>query len=864
MQAPPERLGSFYLGAEYDLESNRRLDIPVDYDARDLTTHAICIGMTGSGKTGLCLGLLEEAAIDKVPTILIDPKGDITNLLLQFPELRSEDFQPWVNVDDARRAGQTVADYAQSTAARWREGLAGWGIGSERIRLLQESTEFTIYTPGSDAGLPISILGSLAADSGQLDFDSHAEAIRERISGTVLALLGLVGLEADPIRSREAILLANIFEHFWRQNESLDLAQLILAIQNPPLPKLGVFDTDTFYPEKERFELAMAFNNLMASPNFQSWLEGDALDIDHLFYAADGQPRHSIFYIAHLSDSERMFFVTLLLENLLTWVRRQSGTTSLRALLYFDEIFGFMPPTAEPPSKRPLMTLLKQARAFGLGCLLVTQNPVDIDYKGLTNAGTWFIGKLQAEGDKVRVLQGLQDAITEAGGSGEKIDFDALLSRLGHRVFLLHNVHQPQPLIFQTRWVMSYLRGPLTKPQVRQLMESRQARLEAEPASPSAPPKPAEPPQPVTTATTPPPPVDAAPAAPTGLFDHPPTLEPDVPQVYLPIRLSEQAAIHRLSQDSSRTPEILTVQLIYEPAILGAAQVRFVDRRRNVNEQVDKTLVMPAPPEAHQAAWDEAEALPIGLDELVSNAERVGGAQGPFFAPVPEAANSVGKLKDLGRRLSDWLYYHSRWPIAVHPQLKLSQESGETLRGFKIRLQQAARENRDAEVDRLEDKYQAKIDRLADKLRREKQELGEDEEEYDARKREELISIGESVLGIFSRRRRSSRTWSRIASKRRMTGQAKLDIEESQAEIEAIREDIAKLEAELQEESMEITRKWADLLEEITTEEITPRRTDVNVRLVALAWLPSWLVTYDEGFGHQTATLAAYPLPEVR
>ncbi|MCL4859852.1 MAG: DUF87 domain-containing protein, partial [Caldilineaceae bacterium] len=389
MQAPPEKLGAFYLGAEYDLASGQRLEAPIIYDARDLTTHAVCVGMTGSGKTGLCIGLLEEAALDNVPAILIDPKGDMTNLLLQFPELRTEDFRPWINVDDARRKGMNDEEYAESTAQNWRNGLADWGIDPERIRHLLEASDYTIFTPGSDAGMPVSILGSLAAP--KIDFDTDAEALRERISGTVAALLGLVGVNADPVRSREAILLATIFEHFWRQQQDVDLAQLILSIQNPPVRKLGVFDVDTFYPEKDRFSLAMAFNNLIAAPTFQSWLTGESLDVDQLFYTAEGKPRHSIFYIAHLSDSERMFFVTLLLESILTWVRRQSGTTSLRALLYFDEIFGYFPPTAEPPSKRPLLTLLKQARAFGLGVVLVTQNPVDLDYKGLTNAGTWFI-----------------------------------------------------------------------------------------------------------------------------------------------------------------------------------------------------------------------------------------------------------------------------------------------------------------------------------------------------------------------------------------------------------------------------------------------------------------------------------------
>ena len=431
MQAPPEKLGSFYLGAEYDLATKQRSENPVNYDVCDLTTHAVIVGMTGSGKTGLCVDLMEEAALDRVPAILVDPKGDITNLLLQFPELRPQDFQAWINEDDARRKGQTIEEFAQATAETWRAGLAEWGIAPERIRALQAAVQYTIFTPGSDAGVPINILGSLAAP--KLDFDANAELIRERISGTVAALLGLVADNADPTCSREAILLCNIFEFYWKQGKDLDLAQLILAIQTPPVRQVGVFDVDTFYPQKDRFTLAMGFNNLIASPSFQAWLHGEALNVDQLFYTADGKPRHSIFYIAHLSDSERMFFVTLLLENVLIWVRRQSGTTSLRALLYIDELFGYFPPTAEPPSKRPLLTLLKQARAFGLGVVLVSQNPVDLDYKGLTNAGTWFIGKLQAERDKNRVVEGLEGAIA-AAGSAAKVDYGKLISQLSARV----------------------------------------------------------------------------------------------------------------------------------------------------------------------------------------------------------------------------------------------------------------------------------------------------------------------------------------------------------------------------------------------------------------------------------------------
>ncbi len=847
MQAPPERLGSFYLGSTFDLKTGKRTDTPINYDARDLTTHAVCVGMTGSGKTGLCIGLLEEAALDNVPTIIIDPKGDMTNLLLQFPNLRPEDFEPWINPDDARRKGKTVAEYAASTAELWRNGQADWGITPDRIRALNESGEFNIYTPGSDAGIPINILGSLAAP--KLDFTEHTEAVRERINGTVMALLGLVGIKADPIRSREAILLANIFEHFWAQNEDLDLAKLILSIQNPPVRQIGVFDVDTFYPQKDRFDLAMAFNNLVAAPTFKNWLMGEALDVDRLMYNGDGKPRHSIFYIAHLSDSERMFFVTLLLENMVTWMRRQPGTTSLRAILYFDELFGFFPPTAEPPSKRPLLTLLKQARAFGLGCVLVSQNPIDIDYKGLTNAGTWFIGKLQAERDKDRVLQGLKGAIAEAGGA-EKVDYNELISQLGSRVFLMHNVHEDRPVVFHTRWVMSYLRGPLTRPQVSQLMADRKKTVAAAPSATA---------RPVAAAAATPASPDSDPTPP-GFSAALPALDPSMQQVFLPVEQSEQAAIRTAAEDTGQSLDVESTQLIYEPALIGAATVRFVNRRKGIDERKDVLLLAPAPDGIRTTDWANAESLPLTLRDLANGPERVGTEQGPFFAPVPENANSARELKSISKDLSDWLYYNQRLKLTAHPDLKLIQKPGETLRAFKIRLQQAARERRDTEVDKLEAKYASKIDRLEERLRRKQRELAEDEAEYNARKQEEFVGIGESVLGFFMGRR-STRAISRATTKRRLTTKAKMDIEETKAEIDDLNEQIAELEAELKEATEEITSRWVDALEDLTTEEIAPRRTDVNVQLVALAWLPSWRIVADDGRSSRVFTVAAYPQP---
>jgi DNA helicase HerA-like ATPase len=825
MQLPPEHLGSFYLGAEYDLQKGAHTTIPLNYDSRDLTTHALCVGMTGSGKTGLCLALLEEAAIDNVPAILIDPKGDISNLVLQFPDLSPEDFAPWIDQDEAQRQGKTTVEYAADVAARWRQGIETWGMSSERVRTLKEAADYTIYTPGSDAGLPVNILGSLAAPG--LNFDEQAEIIRERISGTVNALLGFIGISADPIQSREAILLSNIFEHFWRQNQDLDLTQLILSIQNPPVRQLGVLDVDTFYPEKERFELATAFNNLIASPKFQNWLQGEALEIDSLLYTAEGKPRHSIFYIAHLSDKERMFFVTLLLETVLAWVRRQAGTNSLRALLYFDEVYGYLPPVAEPSSKRSLMALLKQGRAVGLGCILATQNPADVDYKALTNTGTWFIGRLQAERDKARVIEGLENAIADAGGEGKQVDYERIIGQLRPRVFLMHNVHEGEPAIFQTRWVMSYLHGPLTRPQIQALMAGRKDQDDI-PVEASVPPAMAARPAPTARRLAPP----------TGFSPKRQVLDPGIPQLFLPVTADKSGVTSPAAQANIGIDQ---AQLVYKPAILGGATVRFFDRKQGVSEQHERLLLAPTPEVLGAVDWNEAQALSIPLSALEQEPARLALGQGPFFAPVPEAANSAAELKNIAQAFADWLYYNSQLTLLAHPELDVVQGPEETERQFKLRLRQAARERRDAEVDRLREKYAARMERLETKLRKEKREREQDEADYAARKREAWIATGEMLLTLM-RRRRVYRTASWNASRRRLANRAKMEVEESQQEIEDLEAELTGLRQELEREVRQITPKWVDILKALTTYPVRPRRADIKVRIVGLAWVPLWVI----------------------
>ncbi len=696
-----EKLGSFFLGREVDPKTDQvAADRPVNYDSRDLTTHAVCVGMTGSGKTGLCIALLEEAALDNVPAIIIDPKGDITNLLLTFPELRGEDFLPWINAEDARGKGQTPEAYAREVAQAWAGGLASWEEGPERIRALKSAVDFAIYTPGSDAGLPVSILSSFRAPD--LDWETEAETLRDRIQGTVSGLLALAGIAADPIRSREHILLSTIIENAWRAGQDLDIARLITAVQKPPFRQIGVFEVDTFFPPKERFGLAIALNNIIAAPSFAAWTQGAALDIDKMLYTADGKPRHSIFYIAHLSDAERMFFVTLLLEQVISWMRGQPGTTSLRAIVYMDELFGYFPPTANPPSKRPLLALLKQARAFGVGMLLTTQNPADIDYKGLSNAGTWFIGKLQTERDKARLMSGLESAMAEAGASIAPAALDKIISSLDNRVFLLHDVHRDAPQVFTTRWAMSYLAGPLTRQQIKTLMADRKAEAKAADDKPhefqaGAAGAAAEPSQ-------------AQPKTPLGMAAFAPILPPKIKQAYLPVTVTGEEGAQALVDTVNEDVTVTGKRLIYEPALVGFASVRFTDRKLGFDQRRDYALLLPLEGGSQIVYWKYAQAARLTPRDLADKPE-----DGVLFVrDLPTAVTDAHEFSGLAGDLADALYRSQAIHLLWNPALKLASRPGESERDFRIRCLQAAREQRDAAVDRLRDKYSDQIQRLRD------------------------------------------------------------------------------------------------------------------------------------------------------
>ncbi|MBL9123145.1 MAG: ATP-binding protein, partial [Planctomycetaceae bacterium] len=608
-----EKLGVFYLGREYDIDHDRPLDDLLLYESKDLLTHAVCVGMTGSGKTGLCLTLLEEAAIDGIPALVIDPKGDLANLLLTFPHLRPEDFQPWVHADDARRRDLSVEEYARQQAELWTKGLAEWGQDGARIQRLRDAADFAVYTPGSSAGLPISVLRAFAAPAETVRGD--AELLADRVNSTTSGLLALVGLDANPLESREHILLATLLDRAWRAGENLDLPALIQQIQNPPIAKLGAIDVDSFFPAKERFALALRLNNLLSAPGFASWLEGESLDIGSLLHTPTGKPRIAIFSIAHLDDSQRMFFVSLLLNETLAWVRAQAGTTSLRALLYMDEIFGYFPPVSNPPSKKPLLTLLKQARAYGLGVVLATQNPVDLDYKGLANAGTWFIGRLQTERDKARVLEGLKGASLSSQSQADPARLEQILSALKNRVFLMHNVHEDHPVVFQARWAMSYLCGPLARDQIKRLMDQRGEGNGSPAESPAA--TPAE----------------------TAQFDgysaQPPLLPPQVAQYFVPLR--------GLPPTETR--------LVYAPRVLGLATIRYVDAKLAIDSPQEVCWLARINVPTGNVEWQEPVSAALVESEL-ETAPR----QGALFGNLPPKGIDAKSAAGWQKSLADALY----------------------------------------------------------------------------------------------------------------------------------------------------------------------------------------------------------------
>lgn len=793
-----EKLGSFYLGRVWDAKTAQPSDDLLLYDSKDLTTHALCVGMTGSGKTGLCVSLLEEAAIDGIPALVIDPKGDLGNLCLNFPKLRPADFEPWIDPADATRRGETVPEAAKRTAQLWRNGLAESGQGPERLERLAAAAEVAIYTPGSRAGRPLRVLPSLEAPTRALMEDP--DALGDRIAATVSGLLALLGLDADPISSREHILLSNLLDHAWRAGRSVDFAGLVGAIQTPPFERLGVLDLESFFPARERQALALRLNGMLASPGFAAWMDGEPLDVARLLRTPDGRPRIAVLSIAHLDDRERMFFVSQLLNEVIAWMRGQAGTSSLRALLYMDEIYGYFPPVANPPSKVPMLTLLKQARAFGVGVVLSTQNPVDLDYKGLANCGTWFLGRLQTERDKARVLDGLEGASAASGAGFERGEIDRLLSGLGKRVFLMNNVHENRPELFQTRWALSYLAGPLTREQIKRLARGT---ADAAASPDTLPSRPAAEPL----------------AGRAASASDRPLLPPGVEERFLAPRMGAPGGA-----------------IVYRPALLGRARLHYANSAAGVDHWEERALLAPLRDPIGTNPWENAVALDaapaVALEPALAGK----------FSPLPALASREKSYASWRKQLAADLYRTQPLTLLRHGKLRRTSRAGQIEADFLAELQHTLREQRDLVVEKLRKRYAPKLARLEDRIRRAEQSTEVQREQHREKKMATAVSLGATVLGaIFGRRASSVGTVGRVATTAQRAsriGREKADVVRAEERVTDLEQQLRDLSAEFEEAVAEMQTP-VDLGEiELEKQTIRPRKADIEVEPPLLVWTP--------------------------
>jgi len=770
-----EKAGLFYLGKDVDPQTMEPTDILTLLKNKNFTTHAAIIGMTGSGKTGLGIDLLEEAAIDNIPSIVIDPKGDMGDLCLTDPQFRVESFLPWVE-EEAKSKGEDPKTLAEKTAQTWKEGIESWGQESERVARFAAVPK-KIYTPGSRAGISIDLMSSLQAPPEAILSDS--DDLASYLKSTVSGLLALLGIEADPLESKEYILLAQIISRAWSAGQEIGIENLVAQIVNPPFKKIGVLPLESFYPEKERFRFATRFNAVIASPNFVNWLSGEALDIQKLLYDEQGRAKISIFTLSHLSDDERMFFVTLLLNKYIAWMRMQSGSTRLRTLLYMDEIYGYFPPVKNPPSKAPMITLLKQARAYGVGIVLSTQNPVDLDYKGLSNIGTWFVGRLQTRQDIERVIDGL------GGKADEQISREEItrtLANLPKRTFFLKSAHLEGIRLFTTRWVMSYLKGPLSKEEIATLMA------------------------PFKTSQS-----DTSAAAPQdGEYGALPVLDASIPQRFEP----DPTGAHR-----------------YRPWLAARCSVEFHDQRRGIDHTVRETDWLELEASMHEARWEERQEEDLPFERWPAKGPKEG-----RYAPVPGFVSQDPGLKRSAAAIRETLYQELRLTLYRCRKLKMESTPRESEADFRVRVHDRLEELKEEALEKLKERYGAKEARLQDRLHRALRQV----EKEKADRTSSLISVGASILGaLFGGRGPSA---SKIGTAINRSGRILKehgDLSRAEERVNEIQAKIEELEAELEEKIDELAEKYSEENYPIEPFTLRPKKSDITVEAIALVWRPN-------------------------
>jgi hypothetical protein len=802
-----------YLGTALATDALSGDTARVSYPASDLTTHGVIVGMTGSGKTGLGVVLLEELARAGVPTLILDPKGDIANLALIFPALDGPSFRPWIDEAAARRAGVEPDALAQSTAARWRDGLALSGLGPDDVRALREAARIRVFSPGSTAATPLNMLGSLAAPAGGAD--TAGETARDEIESVVSGLLGLLGITGDPLTSREHILLSNLIEHAWTGGRSLDLPTLLRDVQTPPLRKLGVLELDAFYPAADRAALALRLNGLLASPGFAPWLAGEPADIGSLLYAPDGQPSTSVIYLAHLSEPERQLVVTLLLSRVASWMQTQPGTSALRALVYMDEVYGFAPPSAAPPAKKPILTLLKQARAFGIGLVLSTQNPVDLDYKAMSNAGTWMIGRLQTERDKLRIVE----ALRSASGDADLAALDARISGLGKREFVLHSAHGGAPRLFTTRWAMSFLRGPLTKAELARLPRMAAAMATTAGASAS---------NPATAAAL----TGASPSDRELAEDETrvaPEVAPGVPVRYL----SPDAPWRGQLELDPQSPRVAA-------ALVARVRLSFDEQRAGLDHCEEwEAIAFPLGPR-----FEPARMVAIDIDAR----DFRDAPGGELCYAIPEAPiGTASYFRDAHKALAAHVQREQRLTLLHNRELALYSRPGESRAEFLTRCERAADERADAETAKLRDQIERALGARQRALATAKRQVAEAAAQHSASRTDEVVGGVGSLLGALLGGRSSTRSLARaaarsargVSSRRVRTARAAARVDAAEDKVVELEAEVAELEHEVASEATAIDARWREAAAAISALEIGLEKSDVDIVELALAWLPT-------------------------
>lgn len=819
-----ELSGAFYLGGHINDEGIR----PTLLDSRDLRTHGVCVGMTGSGKTGLGIILLEEAAMDGIPSIVIDPKGDMGNLLLTFDELSAEQFEPWIPAEEANRKGTTVAELAAKTASTWKRGLAEWGQDADRIKRLRSAVDMQIFTPGSSSGRPISLLEDFTEPGD--DILREPDVFRDLLLSTTESLLALIGENGDPIQNPANILISSILQYYWELATSPSLVDLIRAVQSPPFVQIGVIDVDTMFPPKDRMKLAMSLNALAASPAFAAWMDGEPLNIDKLLFSPEGKPRVSVLNIAHLSENERMFFVTRFYNDLLSWTRRQTGTSALRAIVYMDEVAGYLPPVAQPPSKRPILSLLKQARAYGVGLIMATQNPADLDYKALSNMGTWMIGRLQTSQDRDRLLDGMS---LDSAKRTQRKELDRRIAELNSREFVLHSAHTDEPEVFRTRWAMSYLRGPLTRREVRRLVDER--RLQTADATVGSPTDLAEAALEASSsivedasandserleAGTARPATGSSATRSSGgrsiTAGARPLLDHNIDVYFLPVRVAEPANVQLLA---------------YRPMLYADAVVNFT------KEGASRTLHLVTTPskKTGRVDWSGAAQFTLSTEDLSREPAQTNTPQ--HYLKPHRSLFRPEFYEDCESELQDWLYRNEKMKTWYNRSLREGSQPGESRESFMQRLTTLAREKRDDDVDELESKFRERFERLQDKLHMAELKAEEEAADVQAAKLNAAADIGGTFFNIFAGRKRSTRAARSSAVRlQRESAQA----ERAQLKVHQLSNESAKLDHGFQAELRELEARYAEMAANVETSEKAPLKRDCVVRGVVLLWVPYW------------------------